>query len=1142
MSTEKPELPHGLIEKLIDFSGRNRGIVLIVAALLAVGGFLLAQRTPLDALPDLSDTQVIIATEWMGRSPTLIENQVTYPLVTTFLGAPKVKTVRGFTMLGMSFVYIVFQDGTDLYWARSRVVEQLSKIRGKLPAGVEPQIGPDATSLGWVYQYALVDKSGKLPAWQLRALQDWSLRFSLQAVEGVAEVASVGGFEKTYAVEADPDKLQAYGVTMGQLAGAVRAANGEVGGRVVEMAQHEFSVRGLGYVGSAEDIGNAVVTTDGRGTPVRVADIAHVEIAPGLRRGIVDLDGKGDVVGGIIVMRTGENALDVIDRVKAKILEIKSSLPAGVEVVPVYDRSGLIRESVSTLGWNVVQILAIIVAVIGIFLFHFRSSLVAAVALPIATLSSFIAFWALNMTINIMSLAGVILALGDMVDSAVVLTENAHKKIAEAEQKGSKALRIDLVLQAARELGPSMFSALLVLTVAFLPVFTLDGEEGRLFRPLALAKTFSMAFASLFAVTLVPALMVTFIKGKIRPEQKNPINRVCIAAYRPVLAFCLHHRWLVLGLALILTAATVWPMLQLGSEFMPPLYEGDLLYMPITQPSLPVEEARRLLQWQDAQIRKIPEVARVFGKAGRAESALDPAPLSMFETVVQLQPREKWRPGVTQESLTAELDKAVATPGVQGAWTMPIKARIDMLSTGIRTPVGVKVLGQSLEEIVKVNDQLEHVLSKVPGVRSVYAERELGGYFLDIKPDRQAIARYGLSVREVLDAVEGTVGGIDAGTTFEGRERFRVTVRYPREARQDLEVIRQIRIPIPAMAVRTLGKQQAAGQMTAVQNGSAAASAGANAGGMGAMGDAQALTASMPAAGSMGAGMGGAPPAAIAGNALTQTPATKAWIPLGEIAQVETTMGPPMLKSENGQLAGWVYVDLQGRDVGGFVDDAKAAVAKQIRLPTGITLKWTGQYELLQHVRERLAWLLPLTIALVFLILYLNFRGIMQTLIVMSGVPFAAVGAIWLLWAAKYNTSVAVWVGLIGLLGVAAETASVMVAYLDEGWNAGRADGSIRDIPTLVAAAIESGTLRVRPLLMTVMTNIIGLLPVLLDTGVGSDVAKRIAAPMWGGLVSLTVLTLLVVPAMYVIWRGRQLRVAVPPARRPHPVSHGTPV
>jgi Cu(I)/Ag(I) efflux system membrane protein CusA/SilA len=1110
----------GIVERVIDFSGHNRLMILLMAALLAVGGVLLGQRTPLDALPDLSDTQVIVATEWMGRSPTLIENQVTYPLVTTFLGAPKVKTVRGFTMLGMSFVYIVFQDGTDLYWARSRVVEQLSKVRGKLPAGVEPQIGPDATSLGWVYQYALVDRTGKLEAWELRAIQDWSLRFSLQSVEGVAEVASVGGFEKTYDVEADPEKLQAYGVTLGQLAAAVRGSNGEVGGRVVEMAQHEFSVRGLGYVGSVDDIGKAVVTTNGSGTPIRVSEVAHVVVGPALRRGIADLNGTGDVVGGIVVMRTGENALDVIDRVKARIAEVKGSLPVGIDIIPVYDRSGLIRESVSTLGWNVLQILAIIVFVIGVFLFHFRSSLIAAVALPVATLASFIAFWALNMTINIMSLAGVILALGDMVDSAVVLTENAHKKIAEAEAAGRKALRIDLVIEAARELGPSMFSALLVLTVSFLPVFTLDGEEGRLFRPLALAKTFSMAFASLFAVTLVPALMVTFIKGKIRPEQKNPINRLCIALYRPVLGFCLRFRWLVLVFALLLTGATWWPLSQLGSEFMPPLYEGDLLYMPITSPSLPVEEARRLLQWQDVQIREIPEVARVFGKAGRADSALDPAPLSMFETVVQLRPREQWRPGLTQDALIAELDKAVATPGMQGAWTMPIKARIDMLSTGIRTPVGVKVLGKSLDDIMKVNDQLEKILRAVPGVRSVYAERELGGYFLDIKPDRDAIARYGLSVRDVLDAVEGAEGGIEAGTTFEGRERFRMTVRYPREARQDLEAVRAIRIAVPVLAVRTTQPPRSSGQLTAIQG---AATGGAGAAPEG-MADA-ALTAAMPAAGAMAGGMGGGP-AASANSGGTSVAATlgKAWIPLGEVAKVETTMGPPMLKSENGQLAGWVYVDLQGRDVGGFVDDAKAAVAEQLKLPLGLTLKWTGQYELLEHVRARMAWILPLTILLVFLILYLNFRGMVQTLIVMSGVPFAAVGAIWLLWAAKFNTSVAVWVGLIGLLGVAAETASVMVAYLDEGWNAGRAAGTIRDVPSLVQVAIASGTLRVRPLLMTVMTNIFGLLPVLLDDGVGADVAKRIAAPMWGGLVSLTILTLLVVPAMYVVWRGRQLQ------------------
>jgi Cu(I)/Ag(I) efflux system membrane protein CusA/SilA len=1124
MPTERDVQPRlGVVERIIDFSGHNRYITLLAALLLSGLGVILALRTPLDALPDLSDTQVIIATEWMGRNPTLIENQVTYPIVTTFLGAPKVKTVRGFTMFGMSFVYVLFQDGTDLYWARSRVVEYLSKVREQLPPGVQPQIGPDATSVGWVYQYALTDPTHTHNPQQLRALQDWSLRFWLQSVEGVAEVATVGGFEKEYQIEVDPMKLKAFGVTVAQVAQAVRGSNDEVGGRVVEMAQHEYAIRGRGYVQGQTDLEQAVVKTNGQGTPIRIADVATVQVGPNIRRGIADLDGRSDTVGGIVVMRYGENALNVIERVKKKLAEVKSSLPAGVQVVPVYDRSWLIQESVKTLGWNVAQILAIIVLVIGVFLFHFRSALIAAVALPVATLSSFIAFWALDMTINIMSLAGVILALGDMVDSAVVLTENAHKKIAKDEAEGGRTPRMELVIAAARELGPSMFGALLVLTIAFLPVFTLQGEEGRLFRPLALAKTFSMAFASVFAITLVPALMVTFLRGKIRPEQRNPINRLLIAVYRPILGFCLRHRYLVILAAVLISAATVWPFSRLGSEFMPPLYEGDLLYMPISVPSMPIETARRLLQWQDAQIRMVPEVARVFGKAGRAESALDPAPLSMFETVVQLKPREKWRSGMTQEKLIAELERKVATPGMQGAWTMPIKARIDMLSTGIRTPIGVKVFGPTLEKIVEVNDQLERVLRKVPGTRSVYAEREMGGFFLDITPDRLEIARYGLSVRDVLDTVESALGGQDVATTYEGRERYRVNVRYPRELRSDLGSIRAILVPVPTLQPRASVASKGAGQMTALTPGAQAMGGGMPGGGMG--GDALAtVTAAMPTEG--GSGMGGGMAASGGSSAMAQPAASRlgrAWIPLGELAKVETVMGPPMIKSENGQLSGWVYVDLQDRDVGGYVDDAKAVVAREVKLPPGYTLKWTGQYELLERVRARMAWLLPLTIAIVFLILYLNFRGVPQVLIVMSGVPFAAVGAIWLLWAAKFNTSIAVWVGMIGLLGVAAETASVMVAYLDEGWAAGQASGVVRTVEDLIAASVEAGTMRVRPLIMTVMTNILGLLPVLLDDGVGSDVAKRIAAPMWGGLLSLTALTLLVVPAMYVVWRGRQV-------------------
>ncbi|MBL9019380.1 MAG: efflux RND transporter permease subunit [Myxococcales bacterium] len=1105
----------GVIARIIDVCARRRLLVFALTLGLAIWGAASARRSQLDALPDLSDTQVIVATEWMGRNPNLIEDQVTYPITTTFLGAPQVKTVRGFTMFGMSFVYVVFEDGTDLYWARSRVVEYLARVRDKLPPGVNPQIGPDATSVGWVFQYALVDPTGKHTLQELRSFQDWHLRYWLQGVPGVAEVASVGGFEKEYQIQIDPDRMKARNVSVGQVAAAVRGANTEVGGRVIEMAQHEYALRGRGYVQSVADLEAAVVSTDSRGTPIRIRDVADVTVGGNIRRGLVELDGRGEVVGGIVVMRSGENALDVIDAVKAKLTALESSLPPGVKVVPVYDRSELIVASIRTLGTNLVQILLVVIAVIAIFLFHLRSSLVAAITLPVASASTFIAFYYLDVTINIMSLAGVILALGDMVDSACVLVENAHRKIEDAEREGRRVDRTELVIESARELGPSIFGALLVLTIAFLPVFALQGEEGRLFRPLALAKTFSMAFASLFAITLVPALMVTFLRGKLRPERKNPVNRFFIAIYRPVLRLCLRARYLVIVLVLGLMAVTVVPFSRLGSEFMPPLYEGDLLYMPITVPGISIAEAKRLLTWQDQQMKQVPEVARVFGKAGRAESALDPAPLSMFETVVQLKPRDEWRPGLTLEELIAELDAATKLPGLQGAWTMPIKARIDMLSTGIRTPIGIKVFGPDLEEIAKINDQLERTLRTLPDTRSVYAERELGGFFIDVTPDREAIARYGLTVTEVLEVVESSIGGMDVAQTFEGRERYQINVRYPRELRDDIDKLRAVLVPIAPLTPRALPTASASGT---AGDGAPASMIGGAGPGMGGMGRGPS-----GANGGMGGGdMGGATPAA-APRPLASEP-TGTFVPLGQLARIESVMGPPMIKSELGSLNGWVYVDLSTDDIGGYVNAAKAHVAREIKLPPGYFLKWTGQFELLERVRARMSWILPLTIAIVFAILYLNFRGAAQSLIVMTSVPFAAVGAIWMLWAFGFNTSIAVWVGMIALLGVAAETASVMVVYLDEAWTAGRADGSITTVPALVDSSLEAASKRVRPLLMTVLANVFGLLPILFDDGIGSDLAKRIALPMWGGLVSLTILTLFVIPAVYVVWRSFSLR------------------
>ena len=1067
----------GFVERIIDFSARNRFLVFLGTTLALAWGVWSVSRTPLDALPDLSDTQVIIATEWMGRSPNLVEDQVTYPLVTTFLAAPKVKLVRGFTMFGMSFVYVIFEDGTDVYWARTRVIEYLSKLQGRLPPGVTPQIGPDATGVGWVFEYALVSrcektKQAQCPSLQeLRTFQDWNLRYYLASVPGVAEVASIGGYEKQYQIEIDPTKLQAYRLSLPEIATAVRMSNGDVGGRVVELAGHEYAIRGRGYLGGKADLEKVVVTRDARGTPVRLGDVARVQIGGNIRRGLAELDGEGEVAGGIVVMRYGENALDVINRVKKRLEEVRPAFPPGVELVTTYDRAPLIQASIRTLRDNLVQVMVTVVLMIVLFLFHVRSTLVAAITLPTAVLLSFIPMSYMGLTINIMSLAGIIIAVGDMVDSAVVLVENAHKKL---EKEGGKRDHKELVIEAARELGPPIFGSLLVITISFLPVFVLEAQEGRLFKPLAYTKSFSMAFASLLAITLVPALMVSFVRGKIRPELKNPINRACIAAYRPLVRFVLRHRIAVVMAMLALLAATAFPWRRIGSEFMPPLEEGSVLFMPITLPGLSIEEAKKLLEVQDRALKRLPEVERVFGKAGRAETATDPAPLSMIETVITLKPRRQWRPGMTKERLLAEMEAAVHFPGLQNAWTMPIKARVDMLTTGIRTPIGIKVFGKDLQQIAAIGEKLEVILGKVPGTRSVYAERELGGFFIDFVPDREALARYGLRVMDVMQIVETAIGGLDIDTTVEGRERYRISLRYPRELRDDLEKLRRVLVPV------------------------------------------------MPVGGGAdAAGMGGGSMAAAASRS---APGPTAQIPLGQLGRVEAAMGPPMIKSEGGSLTGWVYVDVVGADIGSYVSAAKAAVSRELALPPGYYLKWTGQYEFLERIRGRMVIVVPLTLLIIFVILSFNFRGIRQALLVMLSVPLAAVGSIWLMWALRFNTSIAVWVGMIALLGVATETASMMVVYLDEGFVSARRAGRLRTTEDLIETTIEAATRRVRPLVMTVGMNIVGLIPVMVDTGIGSDVAKRIAAPLWGGLVSLTILTLLVIPAVYVIWRGFQVR------------------
>jgi Cu(I)/Ag(I) efflux system membrane protein CusA/SilA len=1055
-----------MIAWLIDRSARRPGLVFVAVALFVAWGLWAIRATPLGALPDLSDTQVIIFTEWMGRSPNLVEDQITYPIVTMFLAAPKVKLVRGFTMFGMSFVYVIFDDGTDIYWARSRVVEYLSKLQGRLPPGVTPQIGPDATGVGWVFEYALVDDSGQHDLQQLRSFQDWYLRYWLSSVPGVAEVASLGGYEKQYQIELDPVRLQAFNLAVTDIAQAVRMSNGDVGGRVLELAQHEYAIRGRGYIQRREDLASIVVATNDAGTPVRLGDVARIQVGGNIRRGFAELDGLGEVVGGIVVMRFGENELAVIDRVKAKLEEMHAAFPPGVRVVTTYDRSELIRASVQTLRDNLVQVMVIVCLTVFVFLLHVRSSLVPAIMLPIAVMLAFIPMRYMGITTNIMSLAGIIIAIGDMVDGAVVLVENAHKRL---ERVGPGGSRVEAVIDAAKDLGPPIFASLLVITIAFLPVFTLEAQEGRLFTPLAYTKTLAMAFAAVLSVTLVPALMVLLVRGRIRPERANPVNRVCIAAYRPLLRFSLRYRWLLVGTVVAAFGVTFVPFARLGSEFMPPLYEGSFLFMPITVPGISIEEAKRLVQEQDRRLRQFPEVASVFGKAGRAETPTDPAPLSMIETVVVLKPTDQWRPGMTWEALVREMNDAVAFPGLQNAWTMPIKARVDMLTTGIRTPVGIKVFGTDLREIASVGESLEKILRHVPGTRSVYAEREMGGFFIDFLPDRETIARYGLRLMDVMNVVETSIGGLDIDTTIEGRERYRINVRYPRELRDSIEEIERVLVPIPPQV-------------------------GAPADGM------------QPARD--GAGMGG----------------RVAHVRLGQLGRVVATMGPPMIKDEGGQLAGWVYVDTDERDLGGFVARAKRAVADELRLKPGYFLKWTGQYEFLERLQARMRIVIPLTVGIILVILYVNFGGFTQALLVLFSVPCAAMGSIWLLWALGFNTSVAVWVGMIGLLGIAAETASIMVIYLDEGYREWRTAGRLHTSDDLIAMAMEAATLRVRPLLMTVAMNIMGLIPVIFGTGIGSDVAKRIAAPLWGGLVSLTVLTLLVIPALYVIWLERQLR------------------
>jgi len=1035
-----------MIAAIIRWSARNVFLVLLATLFITGAGTLAVKHLPLDALPDLSDVQVILYTEVPGQAPQVVEDQVTYPLTTAMLSVPRSKTVRGFSFFGVSFVYIIFEDGTDIYWARSRVLEYLSFAAKRLPAGVTPTLGPDATGVGWVYQYVVQAKDRTLA--ELRTTQDWYLRYQLAKAEGVAEVAGVGGFVQQYQVVVDPQRLQAYNIPLAKITDVIRKSNIDVGGRVVELAETEFVVRGRGYLRGIADIEQLVLKSE-RGTPVLLRDVARVELGPDERRGLTELNGEGEVVSGIVLQRFGQNALDVIERVKAKIAEVSSGLPEGVTIKAVYDRSDLILRAVETLKHTLIEESLIVAAVCLVFLLHLRSALVAIIMLPVGVLIAAIVMQALGMTSNIMSLGGVAIAVGAMVDAAIVMIENAHKHLERMKPGDSRA---EALIAAAIEVGPSLFFGLLIITVSFLPVFTLEAQEGRLFKPLAFTKTFSMAGAALLSVTLVPVLMMLFIRGKIIPEHRNPINRALIWSYRPMITGVMKAKIVTIAVALVALAASWYPLSKLGSEFMPTLNEGTLLYMPTTLPGLSITKAAELIQTQDKIIKSFPEVESVWGKAGRAGTATDPAPTEMFETVINLKPESQWRPGLTTDTLIAEMDKALQMPGVSNAWTMPLRARIDMLSTGIRTPIGIKVFGKDLDEMERLARQIEAVVRNVPGTTSAYAERIGGGFYLNIEPDRAQLARYGITIGDLQEVILTALGGETVTTTVEGRERFSVNVRYPREFRSDPQ----------AIAERVLV-----------------------------------------------AGMDGAQ------------------VPLGQLAKVRLSKGPAGIRTENALLSAYIYVDIRDRDIGGYVADARKAVSESVKMPPGYFVTWSGQFEYMERAIEKLKIVVPLTIGIIFLLLYLNFKRVTETLIVMLSLPFALVGGLWLQWYLGYNMSVAVAVGYIALAGVAAETGVVMLIYLDHALNELKAKRAAEGLPftraDLYEAIMEGAVERVRPKMMTVVAIMAGLLPIMWSTGTGSEVMRRIAMPMVGGMVSSTILTLIVIPALYGLIKQRGL-------------------
>ncbi|WP_313133762.1 efflux RND transporter permease subunit [Stutzerimonas nitrititolerans] len=1036
-----------MLSRIIEWSVRNVFLVLLATLIIIGAGVYAVVKTPLDALPDLSDVQVIVYTEFPGQAPQVVEDQVTYPLTTALLSVPNSKVVRGFSFFGASFVYVIFEDGTDIYWARSRVLEYLNFASKSLPAGVTPALGPDATGVGWVYQYALTSARHTLA--ELRTLQDWFVRYQLTKAEGVSEIATIGGFVQQYQVTVDPQKLQAYDIPLSRISDVIRTSNADVGGRIVEMSETEYMVRGRGYLRGAADIEKLVLKAAG-GVPVLLRDVARVELGPDERRGVVELNGEGEVVGGIVVARYGENAMNVIDNLKAKIEDIRPGLPEGVEIEPVYDRSDLIQRAVDNLKVTLLEESIIVALVCIVFLLHVRSALVAILMLPVGILIAFIVMRWLGLNSNIMSLGGIAIAIGAMVDAAIVMIENAHKHL---ERAPADKPRAQVIIEACREVGPALFFSLLIITVSFLPVFTLESQEGRMFSPLAFTKTFAMAGAALLSVTLVPVLMLLFVRGRIIPEHKNPVNRFLIWIYRPIIHIVLRWKVTTIVVALVVLGVSILPARQLGSEFMPRLNEGTLLYMPASLPGMSITKAAELMQVQDRIIKSFPEVASVFGKAGRAATATDPAPIEMFETVVNLKPEEHWRPGMTMDKLIAEMDEALRFPGVANSWTMPIQGRLDMLSTGIRTPIGIKVFGMDLAGIERLATQIETVVQAVPGTTSAFAERITGGFYLDIAPDYDALARYGLTVGEVQMVIATALGGELVTTTVEGRERFGVSVRYPRELRSD--------------------------------------------------------------------------PQRIATEVLVPTPGG-AQIPLGQLTDISVSKGAPSIRTENALLSAYIYVDIRGRDIGSYVREAQQAVNDQVTFPPGYYVTWSGQFEYMERAAERLKIVVPLTLVLIFLLLYLNFRRLTETLIVMLSVPFSLVGGIWLMWALGYNFSVAVVVGFIALAGVAAETGVIMLIYLDHALAERRAEreaaGEQLTVADLYQAVITGAVERVRPKMMTVVAIMAGLLPIMWGTGTGSEVMRRIAAPMVGGMISSTVLTLVVIPAIYMLVKQRSLR------------------